>query len=85
MVVQVCRVAVVIAEIETHVVKYVARFQVLFHLCRWQAIYEPVESIIFPYTVVYELGVFWWHLLGAESAACIIPFQHFDLVQTWSG
>lgn len=72
MVIQVWGFIVVIAKIETHVIENVARLQVLFHLCCWQAIDEPVESIILAYAVVYEFCVLRWHLLGAEGAACSI-------------
>ena len=75
----VLEVALVVAEVETHVEEQLSGLLVFLHFRRWQTINQPIDSIVFSYAVVDELPVFWRNLLCAQHFACCVVLQHVNL------
>lgn len=75
----VLEVALVVAEVETHVEEQLSGLLVFLHFRRWQTINQPIDSIVFSYAVVDELGVAWGNCVCAQDLACCIILHHVNL------
>lgn len=74
------KVVIVVPKVETHVVEDIAGFVIdLFLSCR-ESIYEPIEGIVLPNPLIYELGVLRRNIgYSAQLLADAAVFEHFDL------
>lgn len=74
---------VVVTEIEPHIEEQISRLEVDLHLRSREPIDEPVEGIVFSYTVVDEGGIFCRDLRRAERPTRPVILQHTDLGSTY--
>jgi len=70
----------VVSQIEAHVKKDVF-VSVDLHLSSWETVNEPIERIIFPNSVIDELGLVRGDILSAKNLACMIILQYFNLLR----
>ena len=70
---------IIVSKIEPHIKEHVSRLQVDLHFGSREAVYEPVQRVVFSYAVIDKLGVLARDGGYTERFARSIILQHSNL------